>query len=87
MTTLDERSVSEAVDELAGFLRADGADLVVREANPKTARVRLALVLDEVTCADCILPPDELRDTITEALGRRVAGEFELLLDDPRRLT
>lgn len=78
-------SVSEAVDELAGFLRADGADLVVREANPKTARVHLALVVDDVSCADCILPPDELRDTIAAGLARRVAGEFELVLDDPRR--
>ncbi len=82
---MDERSVAEAVDELAGFLRADGADLVVREANPNTARVRLALVLDGVTCADCILAPDELRETIDRALGNRITGEFELVLDDPRR--
>ena len=39
---MDPTVVAEAVDELAGFLRADGADLLVREANPKTARVHLA---------------------------------------------
>ena len=83
--TLDPVVVAAAVDELAGFLRADGADLLVREANPKTARVHLALVLDDVTCADCVLPPDELRDTVAEALQRRIAEEFELVLDDPRR--
>jgi hypothetical protein len=82
---MDPVVVAAAVDELAGFLRADGADLVVREANPKTARVHLALVLDDVTCADCVLPPDELRDTVADALRRRIAGEFELVLDDPRR--
>jgi hypothetical protein len=38
-----------------------------------------------VTCADCVLPPDELRETIDQGLRRRVVGEFELLLDDPRR--
>jgi hypothetical protein len=85
MATMDETSVGAAVDELAGFLRADGADLLVREANPKTARVHLALVLDDVNCVDCILPPDELRDTIDRALARRITGEFELVLDDPRR--
>ena len=82
---MDPAVVAAAVDELAGFLRADGADLLVQEANPKTARVHLALVLDGVTCADCVLPPDELRDTIADALRRRIEGEFELVLDDPRR--
>jgi len=83
---MDEAAVAAAVDELAGFLRADGADLLLRDANPKTARVHLALVLDDVSCADCILAPDELRTTISAALERRIAGEFELVLDDPRRV-
>jgi hypothetical protein len=82
---MDETLVAAAVDELAGFLRPDGADLILRDANPKTARVHLTLVLDDVNCADCILAPDELRETITAALERRIAGEFELVLDDPRR--
>lgn len=82
---MDPAVVVAAVDELAGFLRADGADLLVREADPRTARVHLALVLDDVTCADCVLEPDELRETIADALQRRIAGEFELVLDDPRR--
>ena len=83
--TMDPVVVGEAVDELSGFLRADGADLLVREANPQTARIHLALDLEHVTCADCVLPPDELRITIADALQRRIAGEFELVLDDPRR--
>jgi hypothetical protein len=83
--SMDPATVAAAVDELAGFLRADGADLLVREANPKTARIHLALVLESVTCADCVLPPDELRETIADALVRRIVGEFELVVDDPRR--
>jgi hypothetical protein len=86
VTTMDPDDVTAAVDDLAAFLRADGADLLVRDANPKTARIHLALVLDGVDCADCILPPDDLRATIAEALQRRIAGEFELVLDDPRRM-
>ena len=82
---MDPAVVVAAVDELAGFLRADGADLLVREADPRTARVHLALVLDDVTCAACVLAPDELRETIADALQRRITGEFELVLDDPRR--
>ena len=76
--------VEAAVDEIGRFLRADGADLVLVEANPKTARIHLRLVLDTVGCKECVLPPSELRETISDSLQRRITGEFELLLDDPR---
>lgn len=82
---MDEGAVRDAVAELAGFLRADGGDLILLEANPKTDRIRLQLVLDEVSCADCILPPSDLHETIEQSLRRRVPGEFELVVDDPRR--
>jgi Fe-S cluster biogenesis protein NfuA len=82
---VDPERVAVAVEEVAGFLRADGGDLVLVEADPRTARIRLAVVLDGVTCDDCILPPTMLRDTIEHALARRVVGEFELVLDDPRQ--
>ena len=81
---IDDASVSAAVDELGRFLRADGADLVLVEANSKTARVHLRLVLDAVGCEECVLPPTELRATINDSLQRRILGEFELVLDDPR---
>jgi N-dimethylarginine dimethylaminohydrolase len=82
--SLSDESVTEAVEELGRMLRADGADLVLVETNPKTARVHLRLVLDTVGCEECILPPDMLRETVTQSLERRVVGEFELVLDDPR---
>jgi Fe-S cluster biogenesis protein NfuA len=84
---VDHDAVAAAVDEVARILRADGADLTLLEANPKTARVRLALVLDGVSCEECVLPPDMLYETVEQSLHRRVAGEFELVLDDPRRAT
>ena len=74
-----------AVDEVGRILRADGADLLLVEANPKTARVHLRLVLDTVGCEECVLPPDMFRETINDSLQRRIVGEFELVLDDPRR--
>jgi Fe-S cluster biogenesis protein NfuA len=82
---VDQEAVAEAVDEVARILRADGADLMLLDANPKTARIRLALVLDSVSCEECVLPPDMLYETVEQALQRRVSGEFELVLDDPRR--
>jgi Fe-S cluster biogenesis protein NfuA len=82
---VDEGAITEAVAELAQLLRADGGDLLLVEANPKTDRITLQLVLDDVSCADCILAPDMLFETVQQSLQRRVRGEFELVLEDPRR--
>jgi hypothetical protein len=84
---VDPDAVAAAVDEVARILRADGADLTLLDANPKTARIRLALVLDAVSCEECVLPPDMLYETVEQSLQRRIRGEFELVLDDPRRAT
>jgi Fe-S cluster biogenesis protein NfuA len=81
---MDRDAVTEAVDEVARMLRADGADLELRDANPKTARIHLVLVLESVSCEECVLPPKMLFETIEQALQRRIVGEFELVLDDPR---
>jgi len=82
---MDPARVASAVDEVAAFLRADGGDLVLVDADPRTARIRLAVVLDGVSCDECILPPKMLHDTIEHALASRVVGEFELVIDDPRQ--
>ena len=55
------------------------------EANPKTARVHLRLVLDTVGCEECMLPPDDAARDDQRSLQRRIVGEFELVLDDPRQ--
>jgi hypothetical protein len=81
---IDESTVAAAVDEVGRFLRADGADLLLVEANPTSARIHLRLVLEPVGCEECVLPPAELRETINDSLQRRIVGEFELVLDDPR---
>jgi hypothetical protein len=83
--TFDPDSVAEAVDEVGRIIRADGGDLVLVAADPATLRISLALALDDVTCAECVLPPDQLQETIAAAIARRVRGEFELVVADPRR--
>ena len=77
--------VAEAVEELAQMLRADGGDLLLVAADSKTDRIRLQLVLEDVSCAECILAPDLLFETVRHGLERRIRCEFELVLDDPRR--
>jgi Fe-S cluster biogenesis protein NfuA len=82
---MDTEAVAAAVDETAALLRADGADLVLVDANPKTARIEVRLELAGVECLECVVPPDMLAQIVTTDLQKRVRGEFELVLDDPRR--
>jgi hypothetical protein len=82
---VDDAGIASAVDELARMLRADGGDLQLVSADPKIDRITLRLVLDDVSCEECVLPPDELFETVQQSLSRRVRGEFELVIDDPRR--
>ena len=81
---MNPAEVAAAVEELASVIRADGGDLVLEGADPATDRVEVRLDLDGVSCLDCILPPDQLRRTLEDGIARRVPGEFELVLHDPR---
>jgi hypothetical protein len=83
--SLDPAAVATAVDEVGALLRLDGADLRLLEADPATDRVHLQLVLENASCADCILPPVDLVDAIEHAIKRRSPGELELIVEDPRR--
>lgn len=82
---MDPEAVAETVDEMGALLRSDGADLRLVDADPKTARIEVALELEDAECEDCVLPPELLEQMISDALARRVRGEFELVLHDPRR--
>lgn len=77
-------AVSTAVEELAAIIRADGGDLVLVKADDAMDLVEVRLDLEGVSCLDCILPPDQLRQVLEEGIARRVPSEFELVVHDPR---
>jgi Fe-S cluster biogenesis protein NfuA len=81
---MDTDAVTHVVDDLRRMLQADGADLALVAADPRIDRIELALDVSGASCADCVLPPDQLRDVIVASLQRRVPTEFELILHDPR---
>lgn len=76
--------VTEAVEEMAQVLRADGGDLVLVDADPAMDRVEVRVVLDGVECLDCVMPTQSLHDVISASIARRNPSEFELVLVDPR---
>ncbi len=81
---MNRDDVAAAVDELAAVIRADGGDLVLVDADVARDRVEVRLDLDGVSCLDCVLPPDQLRQVLQEGIARRVPSEFELVVHDPR---
>lgn len=82
--SFDPTDVAHKVHDVGAFLRADGADLTLVEADPGTARIRVRLELVGANCEECVLPPPALRSTIEFALQRELHTEFELVLEDPR---
>lgn len=82
MSTTD--ALNAAIEEMQALMRADGADLLVRELNVPAARLHLVVDLANVECLDCVVPPDMLRQVIQDAITKKYAGELEILIDDPR---
>ena len=81
---VEHDTVTAALDDVAVLLRTEGADLVLIDADPKTARIEVVLELRDAHCAECIVPPELLFDMVAAALGRELQEEFELILRDPR---
>jgi Fe-S cluster biogenesis protein NfuA len=81
---VNPQDVAAAVEEMGAILRLDGADLRLVEADPAKDRIEVALELRDVDCEECVMPPALLEQMITDAVGRRVRGEFELVVRDPR---
>ena len=77
--------VEAAIKEMGAILRLDGADLHMVEVDPKRDRIEVALDMTGVECVDCVMPPEMLEQMINDAVAKRVRGEFELVLRDPRR--
>ena len=79
-----DQAIQSAVEEMQTLMRADGADLVVKELNVPAARLHLVVDLANVECLDCVVPPDMLRRIIQDSIAKKYPSELEILIDDPR---
>jgi hypothetical protein len=82
---IDGNQVSRTVAELSAMFEGDGAALRLTALDERLGTVELALALDDISCADCVLPPDRLRDVVDGTLRRDVPGMRRLVLADPRQ--
>ena len=81
---MNEADVAAAVEEMAELLRLDGGDLQLVAVDTGMDRVEVRLDIEDASCVECILPPEHLRTVISDAIGKRVHSEFELIVHDPR---
>jgi len=82
---MDIGAVAVAVAELSTLVRGDGAELHLVGVDSRRSVVELELDMATAGCEDCVLPPDRLLAMVRESLQRRLPGDYQVTVDDPRR--
>ena len=75
----------EVVDEVCKQFAHEGVSLKIRDVDGEARRVELDLELDDVECADCVLPADYLERLISSKLWARSDAPVVVVLNDVRR--
>src|SRR5262249_3723167 len=73
------------VEDICRQFSQEGLAFEVEKLDLERADVRLRLVLDEVECADCVMPADYLERLIAESIERRTGRPATVGVLDPRR--
>jgi Fe-S cluster biogenesis protein NfuA len=76
--------VMDAVRGLQELIAADGGAFEYLGFESSNGEVSLRLILDQVTCPECILPPETLRQVASDYLRRCAPGVTVVKLEDPR---
>ncbi len=81
---MTDPGVIDTLQELQALIEADGGAFEMVRFDPSDGILRLRLVLDHVTCEECILPPEMLRELATDFVRRRAPQVALVEIDDPR---
>ncbi|SNQ45599.1 conserved hypothetical protein [Frankia canadensis] len=84
MTTTAPPDINQAIEHLRDLVRGDGADLRLIDVNDQAHTIELALDITDVECAECLLPPNRLREVLTASLAQRGLTSHRVVLRDPR---
>ena len=70
------------IEEIRALVRPDGSDfeLVAYDGNT----VRLSLVIDDASCAECVMPRPILEEISLGILRRTSPDLRQVVIDDPR---
>ncbi len=80
--TPDSVPITRALDQVRAIVQADGSDLELVGATDET--VWLRLVIEDASCADCVMPKDILEATALRMMQVEVPAITRVDIDDPR---
>jgi Fe-S cluster biogenesis protein NfuA len=83
-TKVADTGLTDAIERLQALIESDGGSFELLAFDSSKATLRLRLNLDRVTCAECILPPDALRQVAADFLRRALPYVAVVEVDDPR---
>jgi Fe-S cluster biogenesis protein NfuA len=81
---MDQTTVMDALDNVRSLVQADGGDLELVGVDPSSRRVNLRLVLEGVSCHECVMPRPMLEDIAANMLRRSVPDLETVSIEDPR---
>ena len=67
------------------ILRLDGGDVELVGVDPDAGAVHLRLLLEDASCAECVLPGPMLEPIALNLLTRPTPGLRAVVIDDPRQ--
>jgi Fe-S cluster biogenesis protein NfuA len=82
--SVDYDQVAVAMEPLRSLLRPDGGDLELVAVDAATGGVRLRLLLEDASCAECVMPQSHLEQVAATVLRRTLPEVQTITVDDPR---
>ena len=79
---IDLEQAEAALAGVKELVAADGGDIVV--ASTSEHAVRLTLVLESATCAECVMPRRFLETVAFDMMRSGLPALTEVVIDDPR---
>jgi hypothetical protein len=73
-----------ALDAVRALVQADGADLQPAGFDQGSGTLRARLVIDDASCADCVMPAAHLERVALDLLRPTMPGLRRVQIDDPR---
>jgi Fe-S cluster biogenesis protein NfuA len=81
---IDELELDKGLTEIRSLLQADGGDMELVSVDHDADTVRTLLVLENSSCAECVLPRAMLEQVGLSILQKTASGVRSLSVDDPR---
>jgi hypothetical protein len=74
--------IAEGLDQVRALVQPDGSDFALVGVEGDT--VHLALLIEDASCAECVMPKPILEDMALAMLKRTAPDVRRVVIDDPR---